>query len=285
MHAVTGATGQLGRLVIEALSWTVPKGMIVAAVRDPAKAANLAVRGIVVREADYDRPETLVDAFSGVERLLLISSNQIGRRLPQHQAVISASKAAGVKLIAYTSVLHADTSPLELAKEHRETEALLKSSGIPWVVLRNGWYTENYLAAIPSGLAQGAFLGSANDGLIASATRNDYAEGAVAVLTSGRDQAGRVYELAGDDSYTLAGFAAELSRQSGKTVVYRNLPEEDYKGALVRAGLPEPFAALLAQSDAAAAKGALFDSSRTLSGLIGRPTTSLAEALAAALAA
>lgn len=283
MYAVTGATGALGRLVIADLLTRVPAGKIVAAVRTPAKAADLAALGVAVRTADYDKPETLAGAFAGVDRLLLISGSEIGRRVPQHKAAIEAATQAGVKLIAYTSVLKADTSSLSLAGEHRETEALLKASGVPYVLLRNGWYTENYAASIAPALQHGAFIGSAGEGRIASAARQDYAAAAATVLTSG-DPAGQVYELAGDTAYTLAEFAAELSRQAGKVVPYVNLSEADYKAALLGAGLPEPLAALLAQSDASAAGGALFDDGHALSRLIGRPTTPLKDVIAAALA-
>jgi len=282
MIVVTGATGQLGRLVITALLKTVPASQIVAAVRTPAKAADLAALGVLVRQADYAQPATLVNAFTGAEKLLLISSSEVGQRVPQHQAVIDAAKQAGVKLIAYTSVLHADKGLLGLAQEHIATEAALKASGIPAVILRNGWYTENYAASIPPALAHGALLGSAKDGRIASAARADYADAAAAVLT--RDgQAGKVYELAGDEAYTLTEFAAEVAAQSGKPVVYKDLPEADFKAALIGAGLPDYVAALLSDSDAGAAKGGLFDDSRTLSALIGRPTTPLKTVVADAL--
>jgi NAD(P)H dehydrogenase (quinone) len=282
MFAITGASGQLGRLVIDNLLARVSPSRLVAAVRQPDKVADLAARGVKVRLADYDRPETLADAFAGVERLLLISSSEVGKRAPQHSAVIAAAKRAGVKLIVYTSLLHADASPLGLAGEHKETEAALEASGIPFVILRNGWYTENYAASIAPALAHGVFIGSAGNGRIASAARADYAEAAAAVL-AGEGHAGRIYELAGDTSYTLDEFAAELSRQSGRTIPYKNLSEEDYKAVLIGAGLPDVFAALYADSDAGAAKGALFDDGRQLSALIGRPTTPLATVIAAAL--
>lgn len=216
MLAITGATGQLGRLVVAALLKTVPAGEIAALVRDVGKASDLAVKGVVVREADYDRPETLGPALAGVDKLLLISGNEVGRRVPQHKAVIDAARTAGVKLIAYTSVLHADTSPLGLAEEHRQTEALLRASGVPWVLLRNSWYTENYTASTPAALEHGAVLGSAGDARIASATRVDFAHAAAAVLLAQENQAGRIYELAGDEAYTLAEFAAELSRRPAR---------------------------------------------------------------------
>jgi NAD(P)H dehydrogenase (quinone) len=285
MYAITGATGHLGRLVITALLRTVPTAETAALVRTPEKASDLAAQGVVIREADYNRPETLGPALFGVDKLLLISGNEVGRRVPQHKAVIDAAKAAGVTLIAYTSVLRADTSPLGVAEEHRQTEALLKASGVPFVLLRNGWYIENYTASIPTALQQGAILGSTGEGRIAAATRADYAEAAAATLTAQGDQAGRIYELAGDDAFTMAEFAAELSRQSGKDVVYRDLPEAEYMAALVGGGLPDAFAALLARSSAVAGGGALFDDSHQLSRLIGRPTTPLKDAIAAALKA
>jgi len=283
MHAVTGATGRLGQLVITALLRALPASRIAALIRTPAKAAALAAKGVVIREADYDRPETLGPALSGVDTLLLIASSNLGRRVPQHKAVIDAAKAANVRLIAYTSVLRADTSLLAVADEHRQTEALLKASDVPYVLLRNGWYTENYTFSLPTVLKQGAILGSTGEGRIASAARADYAEAAAAVLTAQEDQAERIYELAGDEAFTMAELAAEISRQSGRDVVYRDLPEADYKAALVGAGLPDSYAASFARSSAAASRGALFDDGHQLSGLIGRPTTPLQDTIAAAL--
>jgi len=282
MIVVTGASGQLGRLVIEALLQKVPAGEIVAAVRHPEKVADLATRGVQVRLADYDQPASLAAAFAGADKLLLISASEVGRRVLQHRAVIDAAKAAGVGLLAYTSILRADTSPLPLAAEHHETEALIRASGLPAVILRNGWYTENYLAGIPAALQFGVVLGSAGDGRIASAVRADYAAAAAAVLTQG-EQAGHIYELAGDESYTLGELAAEIALQSGKAVAYQNLPESEFKAALLGAGLPEGLATLLAESDVGASKGGLFDDSRQLSRLIGRPTTPLAELVKRAL--
>jgi NAD(P)H dehydrogenase (quinone) len=278
--AITGATGQLGRLVVERLKAEVPAAGIVALARSPAKAADL---GVAVREADYARPETLASALSGVDTLLLISSSEIGRRVVQHRNAIEAAKGAGVGRIAYTSLLHADTSPLDLAEEHRATEAELRASGIPHTVLRNGWYTENHTGSIGGALAGGAFIGSAGAGRISSAPRADYAEAAVAVLT-GKGHEGKTYELAGDDAYTLADLAAEISRQTGRTIPYKDLPEADYAAALVGFGLPEGLAKAIARWDVAgASKGALFDDGRQLSKLIGRPTTPLPAAVAAAL--
>lgn len=283
MIAITGATGQLGRFVIDALLKKVPAEEIVAAVRTPAKAADLAAQGITVRQADYSQPETLRAAFAGVDKLLLISGSEVGQREAQHKAVIEAAQAAGVGFIAYTSLLHADTSPLGLGVEHRATEALLKASGIPFALLRNGWYTENYAASIPPALAHHAFIGAAGEGRIASAARQDYAEAAAEVM-SREDQAGKVYELAGDDSYTLAQFAAEIAAQSGEKVDYVNLSQADFAAALKGAGLPEGLAEMLADSDAGAEKGGLYNDSRQLSKLIGRPTTPWQTVVRAALA-
>lgn len=282
MVVVTGATGQLGRLVIAALLKKVPAAEIVAAVRNPEKAKDLAEAGIQVRYADYNQTASWDEALKGADKVLLISSSEIGQRANQHRSVIDAAKRCGVKLLAYTSVLHAETSPLGLAAEHRETEALLRASGVPFVLLRNGWYTENYTAGIPAVLAHGGVYGCAGDGRISSAARIDYAEAAAAVLIAD-NQADRVYELAGDTSYTLTELAAEISIQSGKNIGYVNLPQTEYKDILIKVGLPEVIAELLADSDSGAAKGALFDDSRQLSKLIGRPTTSLATAIAAIL--
>lgn len=282
MIVITGASGQLGRLVIEALLKKVPAAEIVAAVRNPEKVADLATRGVQVRLADYDQPASLAAAFTGASKLLLISASEVGRRVPQHRAVIDAAKAAGVSLLAYTSILHADTSPLPLAAEHKETENLIRASGLPAVILRNGWYTENYVAAIPAALQYGVVLGSAGRGRIASAARADYADAAAAVLTQ-ENQAGRIYELAGDESYTLGELADEITRKSGKAVAYQDLPESEFKAALLGAGLPDFLATLLAESDVGASKGGLFDDGRQLSALIGRPTTLLPELLKLAL--
>ena len=282
MIVVTGASGQLGRLVIQSLLKTVPAAGIVAAVRQPAAVADLAALGVQVRQADYAQPATLDAAFQGATKVLLISSSALGERVAQHGNVIDAARRAGVALLAYTSLLHADTSPLGLAAEHTATEALLRASGVPHVLLRNGWYTENYLASLPAVLQHGAVIGSAGEGRIASAARADYADAAAAVLTRD-DQAGLVHELAGDTSYTLAEFAAEVGRQTGRAIPYVNLPEADYRGALLGAGLPEPLAHLLADSDVGASKGGLFDDGHRLSALIGRPTTALAAMVEAAL--
>lgn len=283
MIVITGATGQLGRLVIDQLlAAQVPATDLVAAVRDPAKAADLAARGVQVRLADYNQPATLASAFAGADRLLLISSSEVGQRLAQHRAVIEAAQHAGVGRLVYTSVLRADTSALGLAAEHRDTEALIRASGLHFTLLRNGWYTENHVASVPAALAHGVVLGSAGEGRFATASRADYAAAAVAALTR-NDLGGRTFELAGDSAYTLAEFAAEIARQSGKPVQYQDLPTAAFEAALTGFGLPQGLAAMLADSDMAASHGALFDDGHQLSALIGRPTTPLAQTLAAAL--
>ena len=277
--AITGATGQLGRLVVEKLKTRTAASDLVALVRSPAKAAEL---GIAARAADYGKPETLASALAHVDTLLLISSNEIGQRAQQHRNVIEAAKRAGVKRVVYTSLLHADTSVLNLAAEHMETEQALKSSGIAYTILRNGWYTENYTGSVAGALAGGAFMGSAEAGKISSAARADYAEAAAVVLT-GTGHEGKSYELAGDSAYTLTELAAEISRQTGRVIPYKNLPEADYAAALTGFGLPAGFAQAIASWDVGASQGALYEDGRQLSGLIGRPTTPLSQVVADAL--
>ncbi|MFP5597704.1 SDR family oxidoreductase [Kluyvera sp. 142486] len=278
MIAITGATGQLGQHVIANLLNTTAASQLVAVVRNPAKAEALSQKGIVVRQADYGDEAALTKALQGVDKLLIISSSEVGQRAPQHRNIINAAKAAGVKFIAYTSLLHADTSPLGLHVEHVETEKMLADSGIPYALLRNGWYTENYLASAPPALEHGVFIGAAGEGKIASATREDYAAAAARVIAE-EGHAGKVYELAGDHGWTLGELAAELAKQSGKKVVYQNLSQADFAAALKSVGLPAGLADMLADSDVGASKGGLFDDSHTLSKLIGRPTTPLAESV------
>jgi NAD(P)H dehydrogenase (quinone) len=282
MYVVTGATGHLGRLVIDGLLKKVPAAQIVVAVRDPAKAAELAKQGVQVRRADYSKPETLPGAFDGAQRILLISSSEVGQRAMQHRAVIEAAKRSGGKLLAYTSILRADTSKLALATEHKATEEAIRASGVPFVFLRNGWYLENYTENLAPALEHHAFLGSAGEGRIAAAARADFAAAAVEVLT-GSGHEGKVYELAGDTPFSMAELAAEVARQSGKPIVYKNLPPDQYQSVLVQAGVPAPFAQVLADSDVGASRGELADSSGQLRRLIGRPTTTLQDAVSAAL--
>jgi NAD(P)H dehydrogenase (quinone) len=281
MIVVTGATGQLGRLVIDELLKTTEAKDIIAAVRTPSKANDFADRGIQVREADYSRPETLAAAFQGASRLLLISGNELGKRVEQHKAVIDAAKAAGVTFVAYTSILHCDTSPLVLAAEHLATEQYILSSGLTYSLLRNGWYFENQTAAIEMALQKGAFIGASGDGRIAAASRSDYAAAAAAVLT-GWGFENSVLELGGDNPYTRAELAAEVSRQTGKVIEYHNLSEAEYRNVL-SGFLPAMYADVIADAEAHAAQGALDDNSHTLSRLIGRHTTTLVEAVESAL--
>lgn len=277
---ITGATGQLGRLVVEKLKARIAADNLVALVRSPEKAVDL---GIEVLAFDYSKPASLAEPLRGIEHLLLISSNEVGQRKTQHEHVIRAAQQAGVKWVIYTSLLHADTSTLSLAAEHLATEETLKGSGIPYTILRNGWYTENYLGSIATAMTTGAVTGSAGTGKIASAARADYAEAAAVVLTS-EDHQGKVYELAGDEAYTLAELAAEVSRQTEKNISYNDLPEKEYAEVLKSLGVPEHFAQAIAGWDASAAKGDLFDDSHTLSRLIGHPTTSLAASIKNAIA-
>jgi len=278
---VTGATGKLGRLVVDKLKGKVSTDSIVALVRTPEKAADL---GVETREFDYSKPENLSKALAGIDNLLLISGSEVGQRAKQHANVIEAAKKAGVKWIVYTSLLHTDVSSLSLAVEHSATEKALKESGIPYTLLRNGWYTENYTGSIPGAIAGGAFIGSAGDGKISGAARADYAEAAVAVVTI-EGQQGKVYELAGDEAFTLTELAAEISKQTGKTIPYKNLPETEYASVLKSFGLPEALAHAFASWDTGASKGDLFDNDHQLSKLIGRPTTSLSTVVKDTLAA
>lgn len=281
---VTGATGQLGRLVVEQLLDQVPAGSIAAVVRDAEKAAPLAARGVEIRVADYDRPETLAGTFRSGDRVLLISADQVGRRIPQHTAVIDAAKAAGVAQLAYTGVLGGPDADFRLADEHKETERLILDSGIPHTFLRNGWYTENYTANLAPVLEHGAVVANAGEGRIASATRGDYAAAAAAVLT-GEGHLGAVYELSGDTAWSLAEYAAVVAEATGREIVYSNVPAATHQEILVGAGLPEPFAEILVDVDAAIERGLLAGTSGDLARLIGRPTTPLATSVAEALSA
>ncbi len=277
--AVTGATGHLGQIVVAKLKEKVPANEIVALVRSTQKAAGL---GVEAREANYDDPGTLESALSGVDTLLLISSSEVGKRATQHRNVIEAAKASGVKWIIYTSILRAETTAISLATEHLATEENLKDAGIPFTILRNGWYTENYAGSIPGTIAGGALIGCVGDGKLSTAARADYAEAAVAVLTSSGHE-GRIYELAGDEAWTMTELAAEISRHTGKDIPYVNMPEADYAAALAGFGLPEGLAAQIAGWDIAASNGDLFDEGHQLSSLIGRPTTPLSEVVSQAL--
>lgn len=276
--ALTGATGQLGRLALAALKARAPQAEVIALARDPA-----AVLGVPVRGFDYTKPATLPPALAGVDTLVLISSNDFNDRAGQHRAVIDAAKAAGVGRIVYTSILKGEASPMILAADHIATEAHLKASGLAVTLLRNGWYTENFTGSLAASVAHGALIGASGEGRIASAARADFAE-AIAVTALDAAHAGKTYELAGDVPHTMAEFAAEVSRQVGREIPFNSLPKEVYAGILTSFGLPEGFATVLANSDDHASRGALLDESRTLSALIGRPTTPIAVSIKAALA-
>lgn len=276
---ITGATGQLGKLIVEQLKKKVGEDSIVALIRDPEKAKDL---GIEARHFDYDKPESLTEQLQGIDRLLFISANQIGQRARQHKNVIDAAKNAGVRWIVYTSLLHADFTTISLAGEHFETEKLLKNSGIEHTILRNGWYTENYTGSIQGALAGGAFIGSAGSGKISSAARSDYAE-AAATVVSDENYKGKVFELAGDHAYTLSDLAAETSKQTGKSILYKNFTEAEYARILESFDIPKGFAEAIAGWDVSASKGDLFDNAQQLSKLIRRPTTLMAETVRLAL--
>lgn len=281
---VTGATGQLGRLAIDSLlaRGTKPAD-VVALVRDAAKAADLADRGVEIRVGTFEDPASLDAALAGVDRVLFISGSEVGQRVAQHQNVIDAAARANVELVAYTSIVRADTSPLALAGEHKATEEALAASGLPTVLLRNSWYVENYTAQIPVQLEHGVVLGAAGEGRVSATTRADFAE-AAAVVVAEDGHAGKVYELGADTAFTLGEYADALSTATGTPVTYRDLSVADYSTALVGAGLPEGYAGLLASSDDGLKEGALLVESGDLSRLIGRPTTTLPEVLRAALA-
>ncbi|KAA2317324.1 NAD-dependent epimerase/dehydratase family protein [Pseudooceanicola sediminis] len=282
---VTGASGQLGALVVEALLARLPAAQVVALVRREEAAEALRARGVEVRLASYDDRDALEAAFAGIGRLLLISGTDFDRRVAQHANVIEAARAAGVGFVAYTSVLRAETSRLMVAEDHRQTEAALVASGLRYALLRNGWYTENYTASAPMAVAHGALIGAAGSARIASAARADYAEAAAVVLSAQQPESGRVHELAGSESFGLVGLAAVISAVSGKEVPYVDMSEAAYKAALVEAGLPDPIADLLASSDAAARDhGDLEGSGAELEALIGRVSTPLRASVEAALA-
>lgn len=284
MIAVTGASGHFGRLAVQdLLKRGVPGKDILALARDPKKVADLAAKGVQVRTADFDKPETLDAALKGVKKLLFVSGNEVGKRISQHKNVVNAARKAGLELIVYTSVLRADTSLLSLAAEHKATEDFIRESGLPFVILRNGWYIENYSDQLATYLNLGAIFGSGGEGKISAAARADFAAAAGAVLT-GKVKAGAIYELGGE-SFTLTQLASQISKLSGKPVKYQDLPQAAYQEALVKAGLPAPFAAVLADCDVGISKGQLFTDSQPLVQLIGRPLTKLQDVLASQIKA
>lgn len=281
---VTGSTGGLGRHVINQLLETgIESSKIAALARDSDKATELDERGIDVRIGDYTEPDALRAALEGIDRLLLISSSEVGeQRVEQHRNVVEAAEEQDVGFVAYTSGLNADTSPMSIAEEHRETEALIRDSGIPYTLLRNGMYIENHTEQLDQALEQGAFVGCANGGRISAATRQDFAEAAVTVLTE-EGHKGGVYELGGDEAFTMDELAEEVSQQSDTEVVYHDFSQEEYLNTLVEQDVPEWQASVLVELDQEIAEGGSYTESDDLRRLIGRPTTPLGDAVASAL--
>ncbi|PRY36099.1 SDR family oxidoreductase [Umezawaea tangerina] len=279
MIVVTGATGHLGKLVVEGLLRKVPATAVVAAVRTPSKAADLTERGVQVKAADYSDPASLVAAFQGADKVLLVSSSEVGQRVEQHTAVVEAAKEAGVTHLVYTSILNADTTTMLLAADHKATEEVIRASGIPFTFLRNGWYTENYAQTVAQAVQTGEFAGSAADGKVGAAPRADYADAAVTVLTTDGHQ-GNAYELAADVPWSYQELADELTRATGKPITYQDVPAAQHQSILESAGVPAPFAAILVDSDRGITAGELASTSGDLSRLAGRPTTPLTESVA-----
>lgn len=280
MIVVTGAGGKLGHLVVRGLVARIGAEGVVAAARTPAKAEDL---GVEVRQADYDRPETLDTALAGATKVLLISGSEVGRRVRQHRAVIDAAKRAGVAHLVYTSLLGCPNADFPLAEEHKATEQAIVESGLTYTFLRNGWYSENYTENLAPVLAHKALVRNAGEGRVASATREDYAAAGVVVLTTDGHE-GAVYELSGDEAWSYAEFAAEVSRQSGVSISYQDVPAATHKEILLGAGLPEPVADVIVSGDDAVSRGLLSLRTGDLSRLIGRPTTPIADSIAKALA-
>ena len=275
--AVTGATGHLGGLVIESLlNKNVEASDIVAIVRNEEKAKDLAARGINIAVAAYDDEAALKAALNGVDRLVFVSASEVGKRVEQNSNIIAAAKEAGVSFIAYTSLLNLDSSELFLAPEHQATEKMLAESGIDHANLRNGWYWENYAAALETGKAMGKFFSAAGEAKVAGAARKDFAEAAAVVVTT-NGHAGKTYELAGAPALTYPEIAAQVGEVLGTDVEYVNLTVEEYEKSLLDAGLPADFAAGLAGADPVIEKGALYSESTDLQDLIGRPASTVAE--------
>ncbi len=279
MYVVSGAGGQLGRLVVDGLLTQVPAERIVAATRKPETLDDLAARGVQVRVADFDEPDTLPAAFEGAARLLVISTDGIGRRVAQHKAAVEAAASAGVGHVIYTSVLHADTTHLRLAADHKATEEIITASGLPHTFLRDSWYTEMYEQRARTAAETGVLIGAAGTGRVASASRADYAAAAVAVLTMDGTP-DRAYELSGDTAWSFPEFAATVAELTGREVGYRDVTPAEYRKILLDAGLPEPAADTVTGIDQDIAGGALADTPGHLRSLIGRPTTTLTDTLA-----
>jgi len=282
---ITGATGRLGHHVLQVLlERDVPAEEIVAAGRSIEKLEDVAAQGVRVTPMDYDDPASVAAALAGASKVLLIASSEVGKDRPgQHRTVIEAAKAEGVELLAYTSTVNADVNATVLGEDHRATEAILADAGVPYTLLRNGYYFENWTDQIQGTLAQGALVGSAGEGRVNAATRRDLAEAAVAVLL-GEGHAGKVYELGGDVAFTVAELAAQITAVTGTTVVYNDLPAEQYVAMLTSFGIPGALAGILADSDQGLARGELLAEGDDLRTLIGRPTTTPADAVRAAVA-
>jgi NAD(P)H dehydrogenase (quinone) len=283
IYALTGSTGALGSLVVQhLLALNVPAASIVALARSEAKAAGLKARGLQVRIGDYGNKASLESAFKGVDRLLLVSGSEVGQRSAQHQAVIEAAKTAGVKLIVYTSISHADKSSNPLAPEHKATEAALKASGLPFVILRDNWYTENYVDDVRQAKDSGVIVAAVGAGKVASASRSDYAEAAARVLV-GQGHEGKIYELTGSEAWDYRELAKTAAELLGRPVVFKNLTAVERSGGLVALGLPEGTASFVTSLDQAIEAGTLAAVSNDLEKLLGRKPRSLKEGLKAAL--
>ncbi|GLY16659.1 NAD(P)-dependent oxidoreductase [Kineosporia sp. NBRC 101677] len=279
---VTAASGNLGRLTVEALlSRGVPAADIVATSRDITRIKDFADRGVQVRRADFAEPDSLPAAFEGADKLLLISTTTPSERVANHRRAIDAAVAAGVSMVAFTSMLHADTSSSVLAPTHWATEQYLHER-IPYVMLRNGWYLENYTVQLSQVLSGGVLFGAAGQGRISAATRADYAEAAATVLSTD-GHVGQTYELGGDEAFTLTELAAAISAAAGKQIEYMDLPVEAFARALTEAGVPADLAGVLSDADRAMSHDELYTESGDLRRLIGRATVTPAEAIAAAL--
>ncbi|NLP59251.1 SDR family oxidoreductase [Lutibacter sp. B1] len=276
---ITGASGKLGQLVVSKLKEHISAEDIIALVRTPEKVESL---GINARTFDYNQPNKLAAALKGIDKLLLISGNEIGKRFLQHSAVINAAKEVGIKHFVYTSLLKADSSTLVLAPEHLNTEKAIKASGLDFTILRNGWYNENYTERVKDTVAHGKLYGSSSDAKISSASREDFAEAAVVVLCEDKHR-NKTYELSGDLAFTMEDYASEISKLTGKKIPYVNLPEKEFASVLEQAGLPEPVAAFFAGTHTATLHGDLYDDGNQLNQLIGRPTTTISKSISKAL--
>jgi NAD(P)H dehydrogenase (quinone) len=278
---VTGTSGRLGRHVVKALlARGARPASIVATARNVAAIAELTSFGVRTAELDYNRPDTIESALHDVDAVLLVSSSEMGNRVAQHRNVIEAAVKAGVSKLVYTSAPRATTSPLVVNPEHKGTEETIAELGVPAVILRNGWYTENYAQHLAYAAQTGILVASAGAGRVASASRIDYAEAAAVVLLED-GHVGSVYELAGDVAWDFQELAAAMSEVLGRPVQYTPLTTEEHLAALQAAGLDPALAGFLTAVDANIRDGLLAVTDGTLSRLIGRPTTPLVDGLRA----